>query len=172
MRKKTQKQNRDGVEIFFDFWLPRFFNPASQTCSSKKENMENSITIFFPTLLCLRSYHQILPISYQTTQLNQKITVHEKKKLASVNPKQPVFKFKWHYDTATWKTPWETPRRPLGDPWENSLPHQPSHSPSLPLTAKPISQLEYKMGVAYHGFCHAPLWKWPDSQSASASQPA
>jgi hypothetical protein len=82
----------------------------------QKKNKEKSITIFFPTLLCLRSYHQILPISYQTTQLNQKITVHEKKKLASVNPKQPVFKFKWHYDTATWKTPWETPRRPLGDP--------------------------------------------------------
>ena len=37
----------------------------------------------------LRSYHQILP-TYQTTQLNQKIAVHEKKKLASVNPKQPV----------------------------------------------------------------------------------
>ena len=82
-----EKKNRDGIEIFFDFWLPWFFNPASQTCSSK--NKENSITIFFPTLLSLRSYHQILP-TYQTTQLNQNIAVHEKKKLASVNPKQPV----------------------------------------------------------------------------------
>jgi len=81
---------------------------------AKPAHQKTRKIIFFPTLLSLRSYHQNPIPTYQTTQLNQKIAVHEKKKLASVNPKQPVLnyqkrEFEWHYHK-----------------FLNSLPHQPS----------------------------------------------